>query len=430
MGGVKSVFRNTSADTTTLKRKVAIIGGGPGGMGVARALQSHGFAIDVFEPQPGYGGVWNYTGKGPMYRDLDTNIVVKLMEYKDVHFKGSQGYRDRADVYEYVVDYCTKIDVNAHFNTEIAKVSKVQGKWKLIDTNETQYEADFLVVATGHYNAPFTPDIEGLQNWKKINPGSVLHSRHFDNPEPFAGRKVLVVGNAASGLDVAIQVLSVTAPVTVCRRHEAPSDELFDGENLRLKPEMSRVDGETRTIYFTDDTSEQFDVIMFCTGYLYEFPFLDDFSQHQEHPILHPKRQRLCNLYRRTFYLADPTLAVVGMEKQIVPMPVAEQQGAAIARVFAGQLELPSVEEMLRLEKEAVAERGDGQSYHLLGYPKDAEWMADLYDWVQSAQPHEGFYAEKWDEEKLELRKNSGRNKLGEFRDKIDQSNRKRKGKG
>lgn len=426
MGSTQSTEATERASKGQSKGKVAIIGGGPGGAGVSRALVARGFDVDMFESQDGFGGVWKYTGKGPMYRDLDTNIVAKLMEYKDFPFKGSQGYRDREDVYEYVVEYSKKYTTNVHFNTTIANVLKDENSWRLIDIKGKEYEADFVVLAAGHYNVPFTPEIEGIEEWRKAHPGTVLHSRTFDNPDVFENKKVVVVGNGASGLDVAIQILSVTAPVSVCRRHEAPSDVLFDGENMVLKPELTKVDAQTQTVYYQDGSSDHADVILFCTGYLYEFPFLKEFSDNQKYPLLHPRRQRLCNLYERTFYLADPTLAVVGMDKQIVPMPVSETQGAVIARVFAKDLTLPPLAEMVELERRAVEERGDGQSYHNLGYPNDAEWMAKLDEWVDTVPTERGFTAEKWDSEKLDIRKHSSKTKLGEFRHKIDESNRKR----
>lgn len=412
--------------TSQLKGKVAIIGGGPGGVGVCRALIARGFDVHIYEGQDGFGGVWKYTGKGPMYRDLDTNIVAKLMEYKDFPFKGPQGYRDREDVYKYVVEYSKKFTSNVHFNTKIVNVLKQNNIWKLIDVQGKEHQADFVVLATGHYTVPFTPEIEGIEEWKTAHPGTVLHSRTFDNPDAFENKKVVVIGNGASGLDVAIQILSVTASVTVCHRHEAPSDVLFDGENMVLKPELVKVDAKTQTVYYKDGSTGQADVILFCTGYTYEFPFFKEFSDSQKYPLLHPRRQRLCNLYKRTIYLADPTLAVVGMDKQIVPMPVAETQGAVIARVFAKDLDLPSLAEMVELERRAVEERGDGQSYHTLGYPKDADWMDELDEWVESVPTDGVFVAEKWDAEKRDLRKNSSKNKLGEFRQKIKDSNKKR----
>ena len=39
--------------------KIAIIGGGPTGIGVARELVEDGFAVDLYEAEADLGGVWN-----------------------------------------------------------------------------------------------------------------------------------------------------------------------------------------------------------------------------------------------------------------------------------------------------------------------------------------------------------------------------------
>ena len=76
----------------SLRKAVGVIGGGPSGFAVARALSAELSAgeslydITIFERRSTTGGVWEFTGKGPLYRDLDTNIYQYLMEFKDHKF--------------------------------------------------------------------------------------------------------------------------------------------------------------------------------------------------------------------------------------------------------------------------------------------------------------------------------------------------------
>src|SRR5215469_18536750 len=48
-----------SADQQVLRRRVAIIGSGPGGLVAARYLKHHGFEPVVFEQDDDIGGQWN-----------------------------------------------------------------------------------------------------------------------------------------------------------------------------------------------------------------------------------------------------------------------------------------------------------------------------------------------------------------------------------
>jgi cation diffusion facilitator CzcD-associated flavoprotein CzcO len=47
---------------------------------------------------------------------------------------------------------------------------------------------DAVVVASGHYWVPYVPDIEGLDQFEKTRPGSVVHSKHFRGRDLFHGK--------------------------------------------------------------------------------------------------------------------------------------------------------------------------------------------------------------------------------------------------
>src|ERR1044071_9137115 len=65
-------------DTPTLNgKRIAIIGGGPAGLGVAAALGQLGYAVDIFESRPTLGGMMNLI---PDQR-LDKNVVQSDIEF-------------------------------------------------------------------------------------------------------------------------------------------------------------------------------------------------------------------------------------------------------------------------------------------------------------------------------------------------------------
>ena len=68
-----------------------------------------------------------------------------------------------------------------------------------------------------------------------------------------------------------------------------------------------------------------------------------------------------------------------------MPVPVAEAQSAAIARVWSGRLTLPGLTEMERWEEEGEIERGRGKAFHRLVTPSDVEYINDLCRWCLSA---------------------------------------------
>ena len=49
-------------------------------------------------------------------------------------------------------------------------------------------EFDAVVMASGHYNAPRIPDIEGLEQWKERWPDRVQHSKGYRKPDVYKGQ--------------------------------------------------------------------------------------------------------------------------------------------------------------------------------------------------------------------------------------------------
>ena len=64
-----------------------------------------------------------------------------------------------------------------------------------------------VCVCNGHFDVTFTPEVEGLSDFK----GTTMRSRAYDRPNvgAFVNRRVLCVGSMSSGTDVAREVSSV-----------------------------------------------------------------------------------------------------------------------------------------------------------------------------------------------------------------------------
>lgn len=149
------------------------------------------------------------------------------------------------------------------------------------------------------------------------------------------------------------------------------------------RPQISELIVQERTVVFEDGQIEKdVDSIIFCTGYMYSFPF----SSHLSPPLV-TNGNRTRNLYQQIFYHPSPTLSFIGLPQRIVPLPVSECQSAVIARIYSGRLSLPSESKMRAWEDSLVSEKGDSKSFHTLAFPLDAQYINFLHDWALSAQP-------------------------------------------
>lgn len=142
-------------------------------------------------------------------------------------------------------------------------------------------------------------------------------------------------------------------------------------------PEIVEFIIQDRALKFSNGrVEEDVDAVVFCTGYLYSYPFLSSLK-----PPIISDGKRTHHIYKHIFYNCHPTLAFVGLPQKIIPFPLSESQAAVVARVWAGRLHLPDIEEMKRWEQDTIKERGNGKNFHLLGFPLDADYINEMHDW-------------------------------------------------
>lgn len=156
-------------------------------------------------------------------------------------------------------------------------------------------------------------------------------------------KKVVVVGNSASGIDLSAQIATVCEQPVIVSEKESTAKPREDQPRRKLVPETAAFLPAERAVRFEDDSVEtDIDAVVFCTGYFYSFPFLDP----TQFP-LSPDGTWVRRLYEHILYIEDPTLAFLGIPQRIVPFPVAEAQAAFVARIWADRLTLPTQEQMM-----------------------------------------------------------------------------------
>ncbi|KAI2285697.1 hypothetical protein LOZ02_000856 [Ophidiomyces ophidiicola] len=402
--------------------------------------EQHFDTIDVFEQRDCVGGVWNLspashkaelltpvpqenakfptekpiwqptaephsnTDKGlamflsPLYDELETNIMHKLMELSGLPFpKNTQLFPKSESVLQYLQEYSKDIEHLIHFQVQVMDImleDESVGSWavtrKCLQSDTLQTDVyDAVVVANGHYNVPYVPSVPGIDVWHKSYAGAISHSKSYFSAEPFRGKKVLVVGNSASGIDIGSQIGKVClTPLISSARSESyftakPSD---DRKNVSSIEEFLSPERYNRAVRLSNgEIEDNIDYVVFCTGYLYSFPFLSAL----EPPVIKDGSRTLC-VYQHMFYIEHPTLIFPLLNQKISPFPIAEAQGAVLSRVLSGRLSLPIEEDMYAWEEATAALHGSGKTFHFLPYPLDAEYLQFLYDWAASAETQPG----------------------------------------
>jgi hypothetical protein len=321
----------------------------------------------------------------PMYDSLITNIPKQLMQYSDQAFPSrSLLFPTREDVQKYLIGYSEDVRHLIAFSIQVEDISLSQedgqDRWDLtarstIDNKVTKNVYDAIVIANGHYSVPFIPSVPGIQAFQAKYTSTISHAKNYRSPRSFKSKKVIVVGGGASGLDIGSQIGVVcTKPLINSVRSEEPLK--LGREGREEVPPIVEYLVEERGVRFEDGRVEKdIDAIVYCTGYLYSYPFLRSLDP----PIVTTGR-RVIGLYKQLFHISHPTLAFTALPQKVIPFPLSESQAAVIAKVWSNELTLPSEVEMRSWEKARVEERGDTTNFHILGFPKDADYLNELHD--------------------------------------------------
>lgn len=98
--------------------------------------------------------------------------------------------------------------------TKSAVWDEARSIWKLTTSTGKIYEANAIVAALGQLNRPQFPSIEGRESFA----GPSFHSARWDHSVKLAGKRVAIVGSAASAVQIIPEVAKEAAQLTVFQR--------------------------------------------------------------------------------------------------------------------------------------------------------------------------------------------------------------------
>jgi len=189
---------------------VLVIGTGPAGLASAYSLQQAGIAYRVVDKADVIASTW-----ARQYPSLRLNTTRFFSHLPGQKFPLSYGIFATAKQYHtYLVNYARRHNFNIHLGVEVTRLSPENGGWR-VESSEGVAWYPAVIVAAGRYDNPIMPAIPGLADFK----GTLIHAHEYRGPEPFANKRVMVVGNGPTGVDIAVELPSVTPhPVLLSMR--------------------------------------------------------------------------------------------------------------------------------------------------------------------------------------------------------------------
>ncbi|XP_031634190.1 dimethylaniline monooxygenase [N-oxide-forming] 5-like [Contarinia nasturtii] len=361
--------------------KIAVIGAGASGLAAAKNAIEQGHIVDVFEKTGQLGGIWYYTDDigfdeyeveihTPMYNQLSkTTTPYEWMQFPGFVFPdGTAMYPDREAVWNYLHAYATYYNITNRLFLH-HKVEKVRlmsnGEWKVFVRNMPdnkqleKHTYDRIFVCSGVASNPRIPNFRSIDKFE----GLKIHSRFYRNPETFTGEDVLIIGSGASGVDITRQLIGHARKII--QSSSNPVKQTQDSPVI-FKGEVGRFG--KNSVEFKDGSRAKISVVIFATGYLFDYPFLDS-----KNSGIVTNGTYVGPLYKQILNIQHPTMAFVGIPTCYKHNPMYDLQARFALKYWTGVIYLPSYDHM-----EEDANICSQRPYpHLLGTHQE-EYLAEI----------------------------------------------------
>ena len=308
----------------------ALVGAGPIGLCVARALAQHGIPYVQFESANAVGGNW----RDGVYETAHIISSRKTTEFSDYPMPAEYpDFPSGAQMLAYVQDYARHYDLvpRIAFGTTVRDARPVFAdgveRWELTFADGARRVYKGVIACAGHHWDRRWPSYPGAFS------GELIHSKDYKTPEQLRGKRVLVIGGGNSACDIASEAARVAASSHLSTRRgywflpktlfgvplvelippwaplwlqrlflraalavavgdygryglQRPDHAIFDHHptinsellhyvkhgRITPHPDVARYDGDV--VEFTDGVRERFDLIVAATGFHQTIPFL------------------------------------------------------------------------------------------------------------------------------------------------------------
>ena len=158
----------------------------------------------------------------------------------------------------------------------------------------------------------------------------------------FVGKRVLCVGTGFSGIDITTQCVKYGAKSVTISNKKALLN--FGWPRDKVKEASKAVTITNSTVKFADGHEEDYDIIVWCTGYNHSFPFLDQSLKLKTANVLYPN-----HLYKGVVFTeaANRKLFYMGMQNLVYSFPLYDLQAQLIQKLLSRELSLPTKDEMV-----------------------------------------------------------------------------------
>jgi cation diffusion facilitator CzcD-associated flavoprotein CzcO len=208
--------RNASIAYADREPDVLVVGGGQAGLSIAARLKQLQIDALIVDREARIGDNWR-----KRYHALTLHNQVQVNHMPYMPFPPNWPvYIPKDKLANWFESYVDAMELNFWTATEFVRgdYDAAKARWSVLlrraDGTERTIHPRHVVMATGVSGIPNRPEISGLTNFA----GPVLHSSQYDDGENWRAKKAVVIGTGNSGHDIAQDLHSSGAEVTLVQR--------------------------------------------------------------------------------------------------------------------------------------------------------------------------------------------------------------------
>lgn len=195
--------------------RVAIIGAGPSGIAAGHELLKQGFKeFTIFEKSDAAGGTWHLH----TYPGLACDVWAHSYTFSyEPNPDWSASFVSQPEIEAYLQRCASKFGLDPHItlNTKIVTADyQSEGFWVLGSEAGERFEFDVIINAMGNQHTPLYPEAPGIESFE----GEYWHGTQWNHDVDLKGKRIAIIGSAASAVQIVPEVAEQAGHLTVLQR--------------------------------------------------------------------------------------------------------------------------------------------------------------------------------------------------------------------
>lgn len=198
---------------------VTIVGAGFSGIAVGVQLARLGIDFTIYERRSELGGTWSIN----QYPDCRVDTTNFIYQYSfEKKYPWTEYFARHGEVRDYLEHVAKKYGVYEHivFEADVtsARFDEQRSRWETVVEQaagrSTTVSSNMLVAASGLFSVPKDVPFDGAEDFK----GEIVHTTHWNPEVSITGKRVAVVGNGSTGVQLLSRVAAEAVHVDVFQR--------------------------------------------------------------------------------------------------------------------------------------------------------------------------------------------------------------------